>query len=81
MQNLGIGPALRGHFYGQSSANSPAQILAGKCEIIPASLDKESQAPQFHITAPTLNIFVPCELNIAKYGEKRGNMAQNPIFI
>ena len=34
LQSLG----LRGHFYDQSTAKSPAQILTGKCEITPASL-------------------------------------------
>ena len=45
MQSQGICAALWGHFYGQSPAKSPAQIPAGKCEIILAGLGMESKAP------------------------------------
>ena len=41
---------LQGHFYG-CPAKSPAQTLAGKCEITSAGLGMESKAPQFHGTA------------------------------
>ena len=51
MQSLGICLALQGHFYDQSPAKSPAQILAGKCEITPADLGMELKALQFHGTA------------------------------
>ena len=44
LQNQYICPALRGHFYFQSSAKSPAQILAGKYEI-PRSVCAWNQKP------------------------------------
>ena len=40
-----------GHFYNQSPAKSPAQILAGKCEIIVVGWCMKSKALQNHGTA------------------------------
>ena len=34
-------PGMQGHFYDQSPAKSPAQVLAGKCEITPVGFNME----------------------------------------
>ena len=49
-----ICPAQQGHFYGQSPAKRPAQILVGKCEFTLAGLGMESKARQFNGTAGTM---------------------------